>query len=211
VDDLLASLSPQSPKPLIDFTTAYRLGRSNISSQMIALLNYIFLATAGRSACCYQLQQVLTSEALGLLPTVAVPAKTSIQAVNPSTHSPSAYTYEEESVVVSLPSNSSSLASLASTTSAIPGADAHPIHLDLAKLFGFNNTPTVEHVVGSELIMRGPMEAKLTYQAWMWLVIPQMAFVGASSQVGAYFASDFSSSSNRDPCPHQVLTRWTMD
>lgn len=92
------------------------------------------------------------AEALALLPTVAISAETSIRSVDASTSLQSAYAVSVLSIAVLSPSNSSSLSSFASTPSAIPDTTAYPIQLDLAKLFGFNNTPTVDHVAGSEAI-----------------------------------------------------------
>ena len=99
-------------------------------------------------------------EALALSPTVAISAETSIGTVDASTSPRSAYAVSVLSIAVPSPSNSSSLSSFASTPSAIPDTTAYPIQSDLAKLFGFNNTPTEDHVAGSEAIISAPMRSQ---------------------------------------------------
>jgi hypothetical protein len=97
-------------------------------------------------------------EALALSPTVAISAETSIGTVDASTSPRSAYAVSV--LAVPSPSNPSSLSSFASTPLAIPDTTAYPIQSDLAKLFGFNNTPTVDHVAGSEAIISAPMRSQ---------------------------------------------------
>jgi len=102
----------------------------------------------------------LTSEALAMLPTVAISAETSIGTVDASTSPLSVYALNVPSIAVQSPGNSSSLSSIASTAPAIPNTTAYPIQSDLAKLFGFNNTPTVDHVAGSEAFISAPMRSR---------------------------------------------------
>jgi hypothetical protein len=99
-------------------------------------------------------------EALALSPTVAILAETSIGTVDASTSLRSAYAVSLLSIAVPSPSNPSSLPSIVSTAPASPDTTAFPIQSDLAKLFGFNNTPTVDHVAGSEAIISAPMRSQ---------------------------------------------------
>jgi hypothetical protein len=46
-----------SSKPLIKFTSTFCFGHLNIWPGMIALLNYVIWATAGKSTCCFHIQQ----------------------------------------------------------------------------------------------------------------------------------------------------------
>jgi hypothetical protein len=91
---------------------------------------------------------------------VAISAETSIGTLDASTSPLSVYALGVPSIAVQSPSNSSSHSSVVSTAPAIPNTTAYPIQSDLAKLFGFNNTPTVDHVAGSEAITSAPMRTR---------------------------------------------------